>query len=267
MKFKEQMYRYLFWGLVTLVLIPIFLGTFQNYVFGFTKGEILTYYGGILSNLITFVALIITINHSNRDRKQDFNFQIAQKNISKFEEFIRKVCLNLMMEYELFNKLTIIPFELILIDKNNNIQQLNIDKIYDNILKAFNHLDKTIFTINSYKNEIKLYIYDYFCNKKIIEDNISLLNKELEKYLSTLNDIRRIFFEFQKIIHDIKIVDGYVSIEQNNKFAAFKHNLTNILMERSKYEENEYKDFLNKIKEFLQLINEESIKLKNNLDN
>lgn len=243
-----------------------FLGTFQNHVFGFTKGEILTYYGGILSNLITFVVLIITINYSNNDRKQDFNFQITQKNISKFDEFIRKVCLSLMIEYELFNKITKIPLELLL-NNNNNIQQLNIDNIYEDIFNAFIYLDKMNFNINLYKNEIKLYIYDYFCDRKIIENYINLLNKEIEKYLVILDKMKNIVMELQKIIYNIKILGGMVNIEQNNLFSLNKFNLNNILIERSNYEKNEYKEFLNKTKEFLQLVNEESIRLKNNLDN
>ena len=58
-----------------------------------------------------------------------------------------------------------------------------------------------------------------------------------------------------------------VNFEQYNLFSVNKFNLNNILIERSNYEKNEYKEFLNKTKEFLQLVNEESIRLKNNLDN
>ena len=90
-KFINKYGLYILMGL--FVLGPIIINWMfrkNSEILGFTKPDMLDYYGVIVSGVITFLVLRITVNNNNETTREQFNFQIRQRQIETFENEFKK---------------------------------------------------------------------------------------------------------------------------------------------------------------------------------
>lgn len=281
MKCKEAKIKI---SIVVLIISTPLIVKLLNFIIkflGFTNGEILDYIGVLITGGITYFVLRKTIENNNENLNKQieiqkeimhkqFEFELGQKTFQKFEDEILKVITGMNFDYSFVEN----------VKQIKDIFDLsNIQNIFNSIGTMCNYLQNRI----AYVDFLKMNIDLYNCVENIenlnsyVDDLKDKINQSLSK-ISLIYTKTNKLFEFvnslyTRVINNTNLNNPSQPITDADR-ANFTKKLTEIKIDIQNYYETfdgeknkEHKDFLGKMKEFIQLINEESIKLKNNLDN
>lgn len=99
MKCKNRIYKYSFYillGIVLILIVPIIIGLYGRDIFNFKISEILSYYGVLISGVITLIGLKITIENGNKTIIEQFNLQNHQRHLQKIENNIEEIVIKIL---------------------------------------------------------------------------------------------------------------------------------------------------------------------------
>ena len=281
MKCKEAKIKISIVVLIISMPLIVKLLSFIIKLLGFTNGEILDYIGVLITGGITYFVLRKTIENNNENLNKQieiqkeimhkqFEFELGQKTFQKFEDEILKVITGMNFDYSFVEN----------VKQIKDIFDLsNIQNIFNSIGTMCNYLQNRI----AYVDFLKMNIDLYNCVENI-ENLNSYVNDLKDKIKQSSSKISLIYNKTNQLFEFVNLL--YTRVINNTNLnnspqpitdadmAYFTKKLTEIKIDIQNYYETfdgeknkEHKDFLGKMKKFIQLINEESIKLKNNLDN
>ena len=245
---------------ITLLFIGIILGSHivdlmfnMNFIpLGYTRGEILSYYGVVITGIITMIALVVTIKSNSKDRKKQFYFEVKHRHIINTENQIKEAILYFCS----VNDRIIHIFDDDIINKNlDDFKCDNIDTYFR--LDYLKHCKKLSNIIRELKMKIEC-VYLYF--PILVKDSANkdnYYNLVNESYTKIDNILRKMYDDMVKLLDKCKI---------DEKDNVLKSNLQN------KQFSEKYIEFKNSIKEnysseINKIIKNEGIYIRDNFFN
>lgn len=262
MKCNDRIYKYLFYillGIVSILIVPIIIGLYGKDIFNFKISEILSYYGVLISGVITLIGLKITIENGNKTVVEQFNLQNYQRHLERYENDIERIVLailnynwdiaNILEEYCDGDEVVELNILLkIILRCRYKIREIN-NKIVKESKKIFmykNILEKV------FSKEKIIYLQNIIDSLELIQENIKNISNEF----NTLEIQCREFIEKsnQKIFLENGSLINYLNIMLSNWYNAKNRCLeSSILVNNAasfKYIRDNYNSFIDSLNNF-----------------
>lgn len=245
---------------ITLLFIGIILGSHivdlmfnMNFIpLGYTREEILSYYGVVITGIITMIALVVTIKSNSKDRKKQFYFEVKHRHIINTENQIKEAILYFCS----VNDRILHIFDDDIINKNlDDFKCDNIDTYF--YLDFFKHSQKLSNIIRELKMKIEC-VYLYFpILIKNSESKKSYFNLVNESYKKIDLILRNMYSDMYNLLNKFK---SNIRSEKLSSDTQEKQFFQRCIKFKNSIREN-YSDKINEI------INNEVVHIRDNFFN
>lgn len=284
---KKKILRYIKkfldkYGLHILIILFILGPLIINFIFrensvilDFTRSEILDYYGVMISGVITFLVLRVTINNSNeilnkqietqnKIMNKQFEFELRQKQVRELEEKLENILDSCKISIE-----AIIAFDKI----PNYLSEATINELIEPISKLGELINELFFIAGCLNDKFRLVLSSFIIEDIIFCDEYKKLKLDIIKYINTylefLSNLNGSLEEMNKLISSIQdksqkdpnnnlsYKNVYVIIDEKEKqsFANLKSNIDYYIGAHNAFKIRGWTDLSKGISEFIKFLN------------
>lgn len=262
------------YGLYVLIVLFIFGPFIINFIFienlGFKKSEMLDYYGVVVSGVITFLVLRITIKNNNESlnkeieiqkeiMKKQFEFDRRQKQVNELEIELKNILDNCRISKSAIDNFIKIPNYLSINTLDNILSPLSEfqKSITDLVIKTDDVYNKFELTLNSFIiidelincEEYKTYkfrIYNYINNYLNIIQKLNQEIKNIWDLIENINFRKQYYFNNFFLLYEYEI----------RNFANYKSNLNYYIGCNNTYKVIGWSELNKEISSFIKFLNE-----------